>query len=151
MSDNYTDETFEEQSDEQDSLKNLRAAANRSKKLESELNAMRREMAFFKAGISQDDPRMSYFIKGYEGELDAEAIRSAAVEAGFLQAPQPTQEAPAIAEAEQRVMAASAGAFPEDRSEAAALAKLEAALHEGGVEAMLEVARSYGVPTTYEG
>lgn len=150
MSDNYTDETLTEDND-QDSLKNLRAAANRAKKLEAELNQMKRQMAFYQAGISQDDPRMQYFIKGYDGELEPDAIRSAATEAGFLQPQAESQEAPQenpVAAAEQRVMAASAGAVAEDNSEAAALAKLESALAEGGVEAMLDVARSYGVPTT---
>ena len=150
MSDNYTDETFTEES-EQDSLKNLRAAANRAKKLEAELNQMKRQMAFYQAGIPQDDPRMQYFIKGYDGELEPDAIRSAATEAGFLQVQAEAQEVPQenlVAAAEQRVMAASAGAVAEDNSEAAALAKLESALAEGGVEAMLDVARSYGVPTT---
>lgn len=150
MSDNYTEETFTE-GEEQDSLKNLRAAANRAKKLEAELTQMKRQMAFYQAGIPQDDPRMKYFIKGYEGELEPEAIRNAASEAGFLQVEQqaPPQENP-VAVAEQRVMAASAGAIAEDNSESAALAKLEQALNEGGVEAMLDVARQYGVPTTYD-
>jgi len=118
MSDNYTDETFE-QGEDQDSLKNLRAAANRAKKLEAELNSMKRQMAFYQAGIPTDDPRMGYFIKGYDGELDADAIRAAAVEAGFLQTPaqeQATEEVPQQAVAEQRVMAASAGAVMEDHS-----------------------------------
>lgn len=152
MTDNYTEDTYTE-GDEQDSLKNLRAAANRAKKLETELNQMKRQMAFYQAGIPQDDPRMQYFIKGYDGELDAEAIRTAATEAGFLNVEQPAQSAPEenpVATAEQRVMAASAGAVAEDNSEAAALAKLESALAEGGLDAMLEVARSYGVPTSYE-
>jgi hypothetical protein len=150
MSDNYTEETFTE-GEEQDSLKNLRAAANRAKKLEAELTQMKRQMAFYQAGIPQDDPRMKYFVKGYEGELDPEAIRNAASEAGFLQVEQ--QETPQenpVAVAEQRVMAASAGAIAEDNSESASLAKLEQALNEGGVEAMLDVARQYGVPTTYD-
>ena len=149
MSDNYTEETFTEDN-EQDSLKNLRAAANRAKKLEAELNQMKRQMAFFQAGIPQDDPRMQYFIKGYEGELEADAIRTAATEAGFLQVEQEAPQVNPVAVAEQRVMAASAGAIAEDNSEAAALAKLESALNEGGIEAMLDVARSYGVPTSYD-
>ena len=149
MSDNYTEETFTEDN-EQDSLKNLRAAANRAKKLEAELSQMKRQMAFFQAGIPQDDPRMQYFIKGYEGELDADAIRTAATEAGFLQVEQEAPQVNPVAVAEQRVMAASAGAIAEDNSEAAALAKLETALNEGGIEAMLDVARSYGVPTSYD-
>lgn len=150
MSDNYTEETFTEET-EQDSLKNLRAAANRAKKLEAELNQMKRQMAFYQAGIPSDDPRMQYFVKGYEGELEPDAIRAAAQEAGFLNVEQPTESAPQenpVAVAEQRVMAASAGAVAEDNSEAAALAKLESALNEGGLDAMLDVARSFGVPTT---
>jgi hypothetical protein len=150
MSDNYTEENFTEET-EQDSLKNLRAAASRAKKLEAELNQMKRHMAFYQAGISQDDPRMQYFIKGYDGELEPEAIRSAATEAGFLQRETVTEEPSQenhVASAEQRIMAASAGAVAEDNSEGAALAKLESALNEGGIEAMLDVARSYGVPTT---
>lgn len=150
MSDNYTEETFTEET-EQDSLKNLRAAANRAKKLEAELNQMKRQMAFYQAGIPSDDPRMQYFVKGYEGELEPDAIRAAAQEAGFLNVEQPAESAPQenpVAVAEQRVMAASAGAIAEDNSEAAALAKLESALNEGGLDAMLDVARSFGVPTT---
>lgn len=151
MFDNSTDATVDEYEDSSDGLKDLRKAAARAKKLEQELAQMQREMAFYKAGLPQDDPKMKYFIKGYEGELDAEAIRTAAAEAGFLQVQQ--QQAPQenlAAQAEMRVMAASAGAIAEDNSEAAALAKLEQALNEGGIEAMLDVARQYGVPTSYD-
>lgn len=152
--DNYTDDIDNDEIEtDESSIKSLRKAAGRSKKLEQELNQMQRELAFFKAGIPQDDPRMRYFIKGYDGELEAEAIRQAAVQAGFLQvqtSPEQAQVQEAIA-AEGRVMAASAGAVAEDNSEGAALARLEAALNEGGVEAMLDVARQYGVPTTHDG
>lgn len=152
--DNYTDDIDNDEIEtDESSIKSLRKAASRSKKLEQELNQMQRELAFFKAGIPQDDPRMRYFIKGYDGELEAEAIRQAAVQAGFLQvqtSPEQAQVQEAIA-AEGRVMAASAGAVAEDNSEGAALARLEAALNEGGVEAMLDVARQYGVPTTHDG
>lgn len=150
---NYTDDIEDDEIEtDESSIKSLRKAASRSKKLEQELTQMQRELAFFKAGIPQDDPRMRYFIKGYDGELEAEAIRQAAVQAGFLQMqpnPDQVQVQESIA-AENRVMAASAGAMPEDTSEAAALARLEAALNEGGVEAMLDVARQYGVPTAYD-
>jgi len=152
--DNYTDDIDNDEIEtDESSIKSLRKAASRSKKLEQELNQMQRELAFFKAGIPQDDPRMRYFIKGYDGELDADAIRQAAVQAGFLQiqtSPEQAQVQEAIA-AEGRVMAASAGAVAEDNSEGAALARLEAALNEGGVEAMLDVARQYGIPTTHDG
>ena len=112
---------------------------------------MKRELAFAKAGLPMDDPKMSYFIKGYEGEMEPEAIREAASEAGFLEiqesAPQVSQEAPEMA-AQQRVMRASVGAASEDVSEEAALVRMEEAMREGGITALLDVAQQYGIPTS---
>ena len=152
---NYNDDDFDtNEVDEQEdaSPRGLRRAANKSKKLEQELNEMRRELAFARAGLPLDDPKMKYFIKGYDGELSAESVREAALEAGFL-ASQDSSNEPQLqqaAAAQQRVMSASAGAIYEDASEEAALARLESAMEEGGVEAMLEVARQYGIPTNIE-
>ena len=159
MSDNYTDDDLDTEMDEysDETPRGLRRAANKAKKLEAELNSLRRELAFAKAGIPMNDPRMSYFIKGYDGELDADAIREAAEEAGFLQveqAPQQvqqvSQQAPEAA-ATQRVMRASVGAATEDISEDAAIARMEEAMQEGGIEALLEVAQQYGIPISNEG
>ena len=109
---------------------------------------MKRELAFAKAGINPDDPRMKYFVKGYDGELTAEAVRQAAVEAGFIQSQtaQAAQQANAALGAESRVAQASAGAIMPDTGEDAALLAMEQAMEEGGVDAMLEVARQYGIP-----
>ena len=159
MSDNYTDDDLDTEMDEysDETPKGLRRAANKAKKLEAELNSLRRELAFAKAGIPMNDPRMNYFIKGYEGELDAEAIREAAEEAGFLQVEQAQQQAPQVSQqapeaaATQRVMRASVGAATEDISEDAAIARMEEAMQEGGIEALLEVAQQYGIPVSTEG
>ena len=157
MSDNYTDDDFDLDDEDSNSIQALRRAANAAKKLKAENTRMKRELAFAKAGIPLTDPKMNYFVKGYEGDLEAEAIREAAVEAGFLvveqSAPQEQtdpQEGQAVAQAQRRVMAASAGATSEDISEAAAIARMEAAMQEGGLEAMLDVARQYGIPTSEE-
>lgn len=155
MSDNYTDDDFDLDDEDSNSIQALRRAANAAKKLKAENARMKRELAFAKAGIPLTDPKMNYFVKGYEGDLEPEAIREAATEAGFLAtevAPQEqaAPEAQVAAEAQQRVMAASAGATAEDISEAAALARMEAAMQEGGIEAMLDVARQYGIPTNAE-
>ena len=158
MSDNYTDadELLDDiETDAEDQTpKGLRKAANRAKQLERELNDLKRKVAFAEAGISTDDPKMRYFIKGYEGEMTAEAIRQAALEAGFIQTEQPQQQADptleADASAQQRVMSASAGAAYDGMTEEAALSRLEAAMEEGGMEAMLDVARSFGIPTSIE-
>lgn len=154
MSDNYTDD-FEDDFEEAEvdaSPRGLRRAANKSKKLESELARLQRELAFTKAGINPDDPRMRYFVKGYEGELSADSVRQAAMEAGFLQTqssgPDPVMQETAAAQ--NRVMQASGGAIMEDSSEAAAYARLEQAMEEGGVDAMFDVARQYGIPIQSE-
>ena len=152
MTNNYAeenldiDEVLEE--DEESSPKGLRRAANKAKKYEIELNAALRKLAFYEAGIPLNDPKMNYFIKGYDGDLDALTIRTAAIQAGFMQDGQvqndeSTQESMA---AQDRISRASAGAMPEDVTESAALARLESAMEEGGVEAMLDVARQYGIP-----
>lgn len=154
MSDNYMDDDLNDQDsfDEQDpnDIKSLRRAANSKKKIEQELLQAKRELAFAKAGIDPDDPRMRYFVKGYEGDLTPAAVRQAATEAGFISAPAesgPDQVQQAtVQQAQERVMTASAGAVIEDASEAAAYARLEQAMEEGGVTAMLEVARQYGIP-----
>jgi ribosomal protein L12E/L44/L45/RPP1/RPP2 len=151
----FSDDDDLEQPEPQVDIKSLRKAANRSKKLEAELNSLRREMAFAKAGLPLDDPKMNYFVKGYEGEMSAEAIRQAALEAGFLASQSSQEKAPdpalqAAAAAQTRVMQASAGAAVEGESEASALAHLEQAMAEGGIEAMIQVAQQYGIPTAYD-
>jgi hypothetical protein len=133
-------------------IKSLRRAANGKKQLEKELADIKRELAFAKAGLPMNDPRMNYFVKGYDGDMTAEAIREAAMEAGFLAA-QVQGEDPAIsnaAAAQQRVMSASSGVAYEGLSEEAALAQLESAMEEGGIEAMLDVARQFGIPTNID-
>lgn len=126
MSTNYADEDYDtdevDESEASESPRGLRRAANKGKKLESENQQLKRELAFFKAGIDTDDPRMKYFAKGYEGELTADAVRQAAMEAGFIQTQSAAQNAQnqEIASAQQRVLTASAGAIYEDSSEDAA-------------------------------
>jgi hypothetical protein len=152
MSNMYQDDEAVQDSDldlsEGDSgdIKSLRRAASGKKKLEQELLEARRELAFARAGIDTDDPRMKYFVKGYEGDFTAAAVRSAAIEAGFIAAPSDSQTVASLQAAQDRVATASAGAAIEDASEEAALARMAAALDEGGVGAMMDVARQYGIP-----
>lgn len=145
MTDNYTDDTYSDD-DVQETPKQLREAANRSSKYKAQAEMLQRENAFLKAGINADDPRLSYFVKGYDGELDPQAIQKAAMEAGFIQAPNKQQSMKQTADAQKRVAQASAGATQQGATPDSALAELEAAMAEGGVPAMLEVARQYGLP-----
>ena len=52
--------------------------------LQAKLQGLEKAEVFRSAGIDPNDTRQSYFVKGYDGELDAESIRMAAEEAGFL-------------------------------------------------------------------
>jgi len=128
-------------------IKSLRQAANGKKKMEQELLETKRLLAFARAGIDPDDPRMKYFVRGYDGELTAQAVREAAIESGFLSPTAPQTAVPMeLAAAQDRVVSAAAGAGQSDSSEHAVLAQMEQAMQEGGMDAMLEVARQYGIP-----
>ncbi len=59
-------------------------AESQVSELKAQLAGLQRTEAFRSAGINPNDPRQSYFVKGYDGETDPESIRAAAVEAGFL-------------------------------------------------------------------
>jgi len=148
MSDNYT-EPLDDDDDENDGpedFKNLRAKARKADKIERELAQAKRELAFVKAGIPMDDPKMGYFVKGYEGDLEADKIREAAYSAGFMQAPEKTPD-PLVEQArqgQQRVMNASQGTEPSfDPTDG--LRQMEQAFAEGGLDAMFGVAQQYGV------
>lgn len=54
------------------------------KKQVAEAEAVKREMAFLKAGVPMDNPVAKYFVKGYDGEITPEAIRQAAEEANLI-------------------------------------------------------------------
>ena len=90
---------------------NLRASA-----AEERLSGYERRDTFRTAGLDLDDARVKYFVKGYEGELDAEAIRQEAMSAGFLGENSPPVQAEAMiqdaVEAEQRIQAAGEGGDP---------------------------------------
>lgn len=58
-----------------------------------ELETLKRKMAFAEAGIDVNAPEAKYFIKGYDGEVSAEAIRAAAEEANLLQPQKPMEVA----------------------------------------------------------
>jgi ribosomal protein L12E/L44/L45/RPP1/RPP2 len=118
------------------------------KQAQAEANSAKREAAFLRAGIDPDDTRLSYFVKGYEGDLTAAAIKSAAVEAGFLAPPPPDpqqqQQQQATATA-ARVAGYSAGAEATPSENEQATAAMRAALAEGGPDALAAYLRSQGV------
>jgi hypothetical protein len=66
-------------------MKQLEKELQQSKQALAEAEAIKRENAFMKAGIPMDDPMAKYFVRGYDGEISAEAIRAAAQEANLIQ------------------------------------------------------------------
>lgn len=75
----------------------------------AESKALKRENAFLKALGPSDDPRLGYFQKGYDGDLNPEAIREAAKRDGFL-ATQAATAPPAVPQADLDAQARIAGA-----------------------------------------
>ena len=92
-------------------------AEDKAAALEDQLSSIQRRDTFRTAGLDLDDARTKYFVKGYEGELDVEAIRQEAAAAGFLGAADaaPTAQNAAYNDmliAEQRIQAAGEGGDP---------------------------------------
>jgi hypothetical protein len=61
-------------------IKELRDAADRGRKATQELDAMKREMAFLKAGVDTDTKAGQLLYKAYDGELETAAIQAEWVE-----------------------------------------------------------------------
>lgn len=146
MSDDlYTDDDAGTDQQGPEGIKSLRDAAERGKRLEPENANLRRENAFLKAGINPEESKqLSYFYKGYEGDLTADAIKAAAIEAGYI-APPPVD--PAVQQHQQgqaAVMAASSGSEAQ-YDPAGAVYAMEKAFAEGGVDAMMQAGQQYGL------
>lgn len=125
----------------------LRRAKKAKEKAEKELSDMRKQVTFQKAGIDVDDPKFSYFVKGYDGELTAEAIRDEAVKAGFLQAQTEPEADQTPVEAQARIAQAAGGGIDQPDL---AMAALDQAFAEGGTPAMMQYLASQGIPINVE-
>lgn len=112
----YEDEAVEDQPQTKNPvrarMRELEAENKRKDELLAQASQAQRELAFLKAGVNPENPMAKYFIKGYDGDLDTEAIRRAAQEANLIQ--QQTQQVPQVASQERNAWsrigaAASAG------------------------------------------
>lgn len=68
-----------------DHIKQLRADAEKGRKLESMLADKEREIAFLQAGIKTDTKLGAMLMKTYEGELTPDAIKAEAAELGLVE------------------------------------------------------------------
>ena len=124
----------------------LRRAQKAQKKAEREANEAKRAMAFLKAGIDPDSPKAKYFVKGYEGEATAEAIRAEALAAGIIEQPQEQVDQEPL-DAQARIAEAASGVGQGDME--LAVAQLDQAFAQGGVEGMLTHLQQMGIPVNY--
>ena len=102
------------------SIKELRDAADRGKKATQELDAMKREMAFLKAGVDTDTKAGQLLYKAYDGDLETEAIQaewSELVPAAAAPPPAETVDTTDTQVAEQRRDLAGDSVPPENQTE----------------------------------
>ncbi|MGA1753574.1 MAG: hypothetical protein ACO395_09515 [Pontimonas sp.] len=81
----------------------LEKEAAELKKQLAEAEAVKREIAFIKAGVPMDNPVAKYFVKGYDGEVTPEAIRQAAEEANLIAKAADNAQAKSEADAWNRI------------------------------------------------
>jgi len=101
---------FEEDAKDQVERNPVRAQMHkqdaRIKELEGKLleaTEAQRKLAFVEAGVDINAPSSRYFVKGYEGEMTADAIRQAAQEVNLIGATQVKPEVQAEQNAWNRV------------------------------------------------
>ena len=101
------------------SIKELRDAADRGKKASQELDAMKREMAFLKAGVDTDTKAGQLLYKAYDGDLETAAIQAEWSELvpGAATPPAQTVDATDTQVAEQRRDLAGDSVPPENQTE----------------------------------
>ena len=121
----------------------LRRAKKEAKKAQQEAAEAKKAMAFLKAGIDPDSPKAKYFVKGYEGEITAEAIRAEAIAAGVIEEQQQTVDQTPV-DTQARIAEAASGVGEGDME--LAVAALDQAFAQGGTEGMLEHLAGLGVP-----
>ena len=143
--DEYDENEQEQQEPERTSAEwaKLRRAEKARKQAEAEAAEVKKQMAFLKAGIDPDSPKAKYFVKGYEGEINAEAIRQEALAAGIIEEQPEQVDQPAL-DAQDRIAAAGSGVGQGDME--LAVAQLDQAFATGGTAGMLQHLQQMGVP-----
>lgn len=154
MADNQYDETDDNSTGENPNWRrDLERRASEGDKAKKELESYKRRDAARSAGLDPDKPLVGMFLKGYDGELTADAIKDAAAEVGLIDATatptgdQSDEKPPEHpAQGQMDAIGEAAGApTPTGVDTAAELAK---AYESGGVEGLLDQVEKYGVPVT---
>lgn len=130
-----------------DDLKNLRRIASEHEEAKQKIESYERERTFAQAGLDLTDPKMGYFVKGYDGELTPEAIKAKAEADGFFTQPAPPQpQGPSQQELQTHHRMANAaagapGAPPFDMDTALREAKTP--------DEIMQIMTQQGYPTTW--
>lgn len=105
--------------------------------------AAERKLAFAEAGVPLGDPKAKYFVKGYEGDVDAAAIKAEWVQFSGASGQEAAADHSDAIAAAQRIADASTGASADDANRRQRYEdELAAARNENEV---LEVIRKYNV------
>jgi ribosomal protein L12E/L44/L45/RPP1/RPP2 len=115
-----------------------------------ELETFKRREAFRQAGLDPEDKKVSYFVRGYDGELTKDAITEEATAAGLLAPADDGDGKSAQGEPEQNPAAATLDKIGEAASQGAPLAPdakqdLEKAYEQGGSDGLMDALEKLGV------
>lgn len=137
-------------------LRELRRKAKAHDELAAKVAQFERDNAFRDAGINPTDAKAKYFVKAYDGEMTADAIKAEALEAGLLQTKEQQQEADAQQQeagqqralqeqSHSRMDGASQGAGQQSPdAQAELVAKMSAAT---SMDELIDIATAAGMPT----
>lgn len=92
--------------------RDMEARAKAGDEAVAELAQLRRELSFRDAGVDPSSKQGQYFMRGYDGEMTADAIRAEAAELGLTGQPVQTQQPQVDFGAEQRIAMAADDAGP---------------------------------------
>ncbi len=81
-------------------LKKLEQENKELRQLKADAEAAKKKLAFVEAGVDLSSPVAEYFVKGYDGEISADAIKSAASKLNLT--PQSAPAPQAVQPAEQQ-------------------------------------------------
>lgn len=108
------DENDTEIEEEPEGIRGIRqakkAAEAEQERLKAELSQAQdavKELAFLKAGLPEDSKTAAYFRSTYQGDLTAEAIKAAAIEAGII--PETSPEVTSSIQAQTQMASAMTG------------------------------------------
>lgn len=154
--DGGNDQQSQQSNASQNDLRELRKKAKQADDLAKKVAQFERENAFRDAGINPSEAKAKYFVKGYDGELTAEAIKAEALAAGILQTEEQKQETDAQQQqveqqranqeqAHQRMDGAGQGAGSQTPDQTAELIKKMSAAE--SMDELIDIATAAGMPT----